>query len=371
MNILINASNLSANGGATQVADSILRSLSKYPQHIFTVVLSGTLNFYKEVLADSKNVVVEEYTYPQRDWKSLITCRNKTLDHFVEKYNIQCVWTIFGPTKWVPRCKHVCGAAYPHIAFPESPFFTRMSMRSRIKVRIHTLYMRFLFWRCARCFYTESPIVTERYKKYIHRKRIITVTNYYNQVYDKKQYWQYHSLPAFDGCRILCVTSLMPHKNTLFIADVANELVKNHPDFNFQFIVTVKHDSFKQYSKEISKHICCIGKVPIAECPSLFEQCDMVFHPSLLECYSATYAEAMKMKKPLLASNMAFSRSLCKDAAVFFDPLSSIDAADHIYNLYFDKKKQKVLVENGEKQLLFFDNYKTRVDKLVRMCEEA
>ncbi len=43
----------------------------------------------------------------------------------------------------------------------------------------------------------------------------------------------------------------------------------------------------------------------------------MVFIPTLLEVFSATYLEAMLMKKPIIASDLEFSRDICGESAYF------------------------------------------------------
>ena len=59
--------------------------------------------------------------------------------------------------------------------------------------------------------------------------------------------------------------------------------------------------------------------------PSLYNQVDCLFLPSLLESFSGTYVEAMYYGLPIATSNLPFATSVCSDSAVYFDPLDCKD----------------------------------------------
>ena len=57
----------------------------------------------------------------------------------------------------------------------------------------------------------------------------------------------------------------------------------------------------------------------ISECPSLYRQSTFAFQPTLLECFTATYPEAMRSGKPIVTPDLEFARGLCGGAAVYYD----------------------------------------------------
>lgn len=370
MKILVNATNLSGTGGAAQVADSICRELCRFPQHDFVVVLSPSFSATKEAIKDYASVRVYEYAYPLKDWKSLLTKRNDYLDGLVDSENIDAVLTIFGPTKWVPRCKHLCGFAYPHIPLTDTPYFTRMSGKTRLMAKIRIAYMTYLFKRCSRTFYTENPYITELVKKKLNCKSVYTVTNNYNQVFDHQKLWKVHTLPPFDGIRFFSASSMMSHKNLRITVDIAKLLKQEHPSFKFQFVMTVEKEHFGDIPVELNDCFLFIGGVHISYIPSLYSQCDVVFQPSLLECFSASYPEAMRMEKPLVIPNLDFARGLCHEAAVYYAPLSSTDAAKQLYTVANNPELRKKIVEVGKQQLLTYDTYQQRANKLIHIIEQ-
>ena len=126
---------------------------------------------------------------------------------------------------------------------------------------------------------------------------------------------------------------------------------------------------FPCLTKEEKEHLEFLGPVSIDQCPFLYEQCDAMFLPTLLECFSASYTEAMKMRKPILTSNLDFAKALCGDAAKYFDPVSEESVGESIYELAMDKELVEDLVSKGTKQLVKFDSYSDRAKKLIGILE--
>lgn len=370
MKIMINASNLGGAGGAAQVADSICRELYKYPQHQFVVVLSASFSKTKDAIKGYDNTKVIEYSYPTKDWHSLLTKRNSFLDGLVYSEKVDRVLTVFGPTKWVPRCKHLCGFAYAHIVMPDSPYFTRMSIKSRLKSMLSNKYMEYQFRRCSKVFYSENSMISNLLAKKWTNKKIYTVTNNFNQVFDHPEQWGKYALPAFDGIRIFTASAMMPHKNLPITVGIAQYLKEKYPSFKFQFVLTVDENQFVFVPDYLRDCFYYTGAQHISVMPTLYNQCDIVFQPTLLECFTASYAEAMKMQKPLVVPDLPFSKGLCGDAASYYPALSADMAAERIYQIVKDEDLRKKLVENGKRQLLYFDTNSMRVEKLVGLCEE-
>lgn len=87
----------------------------------------------------------------------------------------------------------------------------------------------------------------------------------------------------------------------------------------------------------------------------------------MLECFSASYCEAMVMKKPILTSNLSFATGICKDSAAYFNPMDPENIADVMYELASDTKKQEELINKGIEQLKVFDNSSQRAEKYLQI----
>lgn len=369
MKFLINASNLKK-GGGLQVADSICCELNKYPQHHFVIVLSNYLHKTAERISEYSNVEVVLYDSPKYNLWLLLTGRDEFMDNLVKEKNTQTVLSIFGPNLWVPRCPHICGFARPHLLIPESQYFTRMCLKERLKNNIMNYILKLYFKRSSKIFFTENPYISERLEKLLPNTKVYTITNNYNQIFDLPEKWIKKELPDFDGKSFLCITAPYPHKNLPIAIDIANIWMKEKPDFKFRFVFTITPADYPELSPELASHFLLIGKVDVAECPSLYEQCDIAFQPTLLECFTATYPEAMRMKKPIVTTDMEFAKGICGNAACYYCAVDARDAAEVLYKVATDKEYANTLVENGEKQLLTFDDYEQRTERLIDILEQ-
>lgn len=370
MTILVNATNLSG-GGGVQVADSFCRYLNEYDRHHFIVVLSSALSRTAITIGEYKNVEVIRYNYPAADIYSLITKRNAFLDNIVAINNVSCVLTIFGPMKWKPKCAHVCGFALAHVVSFESPFYTRMPLIRYIKERLRSSFWAYIFRRSAEYFYTENSLISLQLRNKFKCKKVYTITNTYNQIFADKDHWNWFYLPKFDGLQLLTVSSMGEHKNLQIAIEVAKILKKEHPSFRFRFVLTITREEFPQLPHELTECFYFTGKVDISQCPSLYEQCDVEFQPTLLECFTATYPEAMIMRKPIITTNLGFARAICGEAAVYYEPLSPKSAADAIFTIASNAVLQEKLKDLGSIQITKFDNGHDRARKIIELCEEA
>lgn len=370
MNILINASNLSG-GGGVQVADSICRYLKYFDSHKFIVVVSSVFDRTIDVIQGYDNVVVKKYDYPKRDWRSFITLRNNYLDNLVLEYGVECVYTVFGPMKWKPKCQHVCGFALAHVVMPESPYFMKMTFAQRILWLLRIKIWEIIFRRSSKYFVTENPLITKRLQEKFVHSEVYTITNYYNQVFDDIEFQENVPLTAFDGVTILTIGTNYQHKNLIITREVAKILKRNFPHVRFRFVLTIEQNEFPTLDDDIKECFTFLGKVSVNKCPSLYKQSDIAFIPTLLECFSAAYPEAMRMSIPIVTTDLEFSNGLCEDAALYYDPLDASDAAEKLYQLMCDTKLREGLIVRGREKLLSFDNNFDRISKVINLCNQV
>lgn len=366
MKILVNASNIGL-GGATQVTHSFCSSLNQFSDIDFVVVLPARMKDLAEEISLFANVKIILYNI-KNDWHTYLLARDEFLDKLVTSEEIDLVFSVFGPTWWTPRVPHLCGFALAHLVMQESPFFKNLSLIHRIKQMIFIKQMTYFFRRSASYFYTENQLISDRLQKLLNCKKVYTITNYYNQIFDQPEKQQYKKLPLFNGFTMLTVSSYNPHKNLPISIEISDYLREKYPDFRFRFVFTVNEEQFPPIPKYLKEHFVFLGHVKINECPSLYEQCDIEFQPTLLECFTATYPEAMRMKKPIITTDLTFARGLCGDSALYYSALSASDAAETIFSLATNKELQKKLVQKGILQLQKFDSYSERSRKIIEAC---
>ncbi len=362
MVFLINASNLK-NGGGLQVAQSVCGQLARFEQHRFVVVLSSYID--DSCIEFRSNVKVFRYDI-KNNFQTLVLGREAFLDGLVKEHRIDAVLTIFGPSRWIPRCAHLCGFARAQLLLTDSPYYKIIGFKEKLVYRIWT----WAFKRSSKVYYTENPYISEMLPRLLGDIRVYSVTNYYNQVYDNPTQWKRTiTLPEFDGITCLSVSSSAPLKNLKILIEVSRYLSKHYHDFKCRYVLTFP-ESEMPVPDDVRSNFVFIGKVKVTECPYLYEQADIMFMPTLMECFTATYPEAMRMEVPIVTTDLEFARGLCGDAACYYSAVDPKAAAEAIYKVSTDKTYAHQLVEKGKKQLLTYDNYVQRAEKLVKILEE-
>lgn len=368
MNILINASNLKA-GGGLQVADSICKSLNQFPQHKFTVVISSFFSKTQKEIEEYPNVEVHIYNV-KNNLHTLVLGRDNYLDGLVKRNQVEVVLTVFGPSRWNPRCKHLSGFAYPFLVLPESPYFQIMNWKAKIKIHLRIRLLDFYFRRSTKYFVTENPMISNRVAQRFKGCTVFTVTNYYNQIFDNPEKWVSYSLPRFEGVSLINISTPYPHKNLNIAIDILKVMRLKHPELRLRFVYTMEEKDMSYLPVYLKDNFLFIGKVDVDECPSLYQQCDIAFQPTLLECFTASYPEAMRMEKPIVTTSMSFAKGICGKAAAYYSPLDAEEAAERIYEVATDPDYRQRLIDEGKVQLRTFDTYYQRAKKLIELCEK-
>jgi N-acetyl sugar amidotransferase len=161
---------------------------------------------------------------------------------------------------------------------------------------------------------------------------------------------------------IFCLSAPHKHKNLNIIPKVAYHLKTKH-QANCKFVLTISENSeiYKQIIIDaenlgVRNMIVNAGVLNMKECLPWYSKSNMVFLPTLLEVFSATYLEAMAMKRPIVTTNLDFARDVCSDAALFYEPYSAEDAAEKIFELASSQTLQKELIEKGSAKLKTYPN---------------
>jgi glycosyltransferase involved in cell wall biosynthesis len=94
-----------------------------------------------------------------------------------------------------------------------------------------------------------------------------------------------------------------------------------------------------------------------------------MFLPTLLECFSASYAEAMKLQKPIITSDMGFAHTVCKDAALYANPMDENNIAAKIIELSTSYELQENLVKKGVERLQMFGTSQDRARRYIQICQ--
>lgn len=368
MRILINASNLHI-GGGIQVADSIIREIVNFPQYEYRVVVSAAVRKELGGWSGHRQIRIVEYTAKPK-LSSVLSGRDAFLDRQVKEFSPDAVFSVFGPTYWRPTVLHLCGFAIPHYLYTkrDTPFFSRLTFKQRIRLMVMRWKKLRIMNRNAEAWVCETDDATERLQRLLPQKQVFTVSNSCNQIFEHPERWKPFSLPESSAINFLAVSAYYPHKDLSILVKTAAWLRQYRPDFDFRFIVTVAPEILN-VPEELKAYVLCCGRVPLERLPSLYQQADIVIHPSLLECFSATYLEAMKMKKTLLVTDLAFAKDVCGPAAAYYQAGNAVSLAGKMLELSRSPDICQALVQQGRNQQKKFLSPTQRVHTYWQLLE--
>ncbi len=360
MKLIINTTTLSGTG-VTQVAVSFLNECIAFPQNEYHVFLSKQVHAEIDMAKFPKNFSFYKFEgHPLYGLKGYrIRKKLRSLEHGIKP---DLVFSIFGPSCWTPKTKHVSGFANSYYVYPDSPFFKVISFRDRFRIKVMQIAHRFFLKRNGQYFICETDDMSQRLCNFlkVNKSNVFTVSNTYNKYFETFNDVQNACfLPprSPDEYRFVTPASFDVHKNLVIINKVIPHITKALVKRNVKFVLTVNPILFeKHFSAEAKQYIINVGRISVTDCPQLYSECDALFLPTLIESFSANYPEAMRMSKPILTSHYSFAKSICADAALYFDPLDAKDVALKIENLLNNAELSQSLVSKGKKRLKVFGN---------------
>ncbi len=371
--IIINASNLKK-GGALQVALSFIEEALKI-QNINFYIFSG-----RALSAIINNRRFNEATNCTLYHIDLVATKSLTsLGSFRKQLNIlertinpQAVITIFGQCYWRPHAPHIMGFANPYLLYQELPFHKRKTsfinkIKTRIKNQVHLFFSR----NEANFLWVETIDARNRASLILKKplEDIVVASNSCNGFFNSLPYEKLDILPPAKKLRLIYISSYYPHKNIEFIPDVLDEL--RNLGIDCECIITIDTKDYQTNKKLHHTNLINIGPVHPRHCPYLYSVSDILFMPSLLEVFSATYPEAMYMQIPIVTSDLPFAKDVCGRAALYYPYDDAKSAALQIFALQKDPILRNRQIENGKIRLKEFDSPESRFRKILTKVMES
>ena len=287
------------------------------------------------------------------------------------------VYTVFSLALWHARtCPHLLGFAWPHLLYPESPFVrsVRSLRRGMVGLRIRgkeLLEVREL--RQFRHIVVETQTVARRLREVcgVTHAEMHVVRNSYSPAF-KARVAAAGARPPEDRKVILVPSDYRPHKNQEIVPAVAQALAKRS-DVPFEMVLTIpfgkEWEGIEADARKrgVAERVRNLGSVPHARFAEAYLGAHMVYLPTLLECSTAVYPEAFMAGRPVVTSDLDFSRELCEEAALYCDPYSAEEAAERIARVIEDDSLAARMVQSGEQVLA--RNYPTPEEKWASLVE--
>jgi glycosyltransferase involved in cell wall biosynthesis len=371
MRILINTASNCASGGV-QVAKSIIEECLEFPDHEFLVVLSAALAPF---FPYEKKGKVEFRSLSYRPVQRLYRFRSPSADlqRFEDYFRPDVVFTTSGPAYWRPKSPHLVGFNLAHNVYSDSPFFSGLAWPHRLEWFTKKLSIRYFMLRDADAWVVQTDDINLRLRKWLKRENVYTVSNTASSHY--REYALRTQPSARDRSssapfQILVLSSYFLHKNLELVNDICN-LMRDKGITDIRFTMTLPEDDFDRVIESQNREfVSNVGKQRPQDCPQLYLDSHALFLPTLLECFSANYVEAMCMGRPIVTTDMGFARTICGDAALYFEPRNPSDALDRIVALKSSTELYRMLVAAGKKILPRFGTPKQRLEKYIQIFRE-
>ena len=163
MKIIINTS-VNVVGGGFQISLSLIQECQNINRHEFYIFLNENLASIIHKNDYSSNF--HFYIIPRLKFYQY----HKYLSNIEKSINPDIVFSVFGPSYWRPKTKHIMGFAMGHYIYPDSPYWNIISLKEKIywyfKKKIHLFY----FKRDADGFIVETNDVAKRLKILLNKK---------------------------------------------------------------------------------------------------------------------------------------------------------------------------------------------------------
>lgn len=368
--VVIDASNIKV-GGGLQVSLSLIHYLmnNEIDDLIFFYIVS------EKVLEQIENKEHEQIYLVSTGIKTLNPCSSSSISIRRTLGDIQpdLIFTVFGPSfyNW-PSCKRLIGFANAWIVEKNTIAYQKLNLFDRCLTKVKNFILRALLYRDNAHYVTETNHIRDRFL-HVYKKEpdiISVVPNAIPYMYDSHLKLDPHIIPDFnDTFKFITISADYPHKNISIIEDVGDILDKR--GLKFIFLVTLPKDSYEKKSNSFKKYTYNLGPIKVSDCPMYYSYADAMFLPTLLECFSVSYLEAMACNTPILTSDFSFAREVCDDAALYFDPLSASSIADQLEQIILHEDISEGLILRAQKVLLKHISNEERTKMYVELITKV
>lgn len=368
MKILIDASNIKT-GGGVQVALSVIHELEENytDQFRFHYLVSDAV-FQQLSICDLKVTCLTASISSLAPFSKV----RRTIEKLALNHDL--TFTVFGPPFWYAnkKNKHLIGFANAWLLNSDSCAYKKFSVSKRVITKLKNFILLKLLYRQHSYYVTETEVMKNLFLRKFkgYNKDVFVVPNGLSYIYEKgiERYKPVISDKYDEHFKLITITHNYPHKNLNILVEVSKLLVQEGR--KFIFFVTFPPDEYNKMSDDFKNYTVNLGVVNITDCPSYYENVDALFLPTLIECFSVSYLEAMYHRLPILTSDLDFARAVCGDAALFFDPFDPVSIKNRIIQVMDSRCLQSELVERGLVTLQKYPMNSDKVSSYIKIISE-
>ncbi len=367
--VLFNCTTNVVGGGAKNAFLFILSALEESSFHWNFAVSQAVTN-----LLEKKGVTLDESFHLFETSPAKNVRDRERLRSIASNNECDIVYTMAGPAYVDFQMIHVQGISNAYITHADAEAFAfEENYFKRIKNYLRSAY-QFWFSRKADYFLFQTEVARNSFIKKggARLEKTAVISNAFDD--ELKKHFKDHSetIDKNEVQVIFCPGANYIHKAFQYIPAIAKQL-KERGTIPVEFILTLKEDELWHRIQEeasnlgVQQWIKNIGPFGYEQIIDLYTNADMVYVPSLLETFSASYLEAMAAQKPLIVSTKQFAKDVCGDYALYADPKNALKSADAIEQVLNGHRSEKHI---SDQILSKFGNQKQRFAKIVETLQK-
>ncbi|QWV95961.1 glycosyltransferase [Geomonas nitrogeniifigens] len=334
--IFVDASNLTGAGGVVVGVNLLQFLASSAPECSFL--------YYIPDLPEFSNIdIPPNCTAVQRKWPTgFINNALRLLDihvrlpYMIRKFKADICLTLgdIGPLS-LP-CRHVLFVHQPMLISEQSDLSGNCSW-SLFK-RIYLTWHFRASLKSVSALVVQTPVMAEHIARIygFDAQRIAVIPQPVpGHVLSQGGSFPYH--PSITQCvkplKLLFLARYYSHKNHAVLPSVVTEIRRRNLQNSVQLFLTVDHECTESipYLNELCRQddiVTNLGPISMDEVAGALVASNALFLPTLAESYGLIYLEAMSLGVPILTSDRDFARWMCRDLALYFDPLDPVSIVD-------------------------------------------
>lgn len=383
MKVLVNASITRMGGGIQKSVEFVRASSANGSPHEYFYVLSEAVarNLRNIVEINPSRVIVPSAS-PSHPFHGREARR--ALRDVERRFGPDVVFSVFGPAYVRFRAPHLMGFAGGWVT--HANVHAWRTLRGPLQRVRFTAWCRYIaYWaQFADRWVLETQVAADGLARVLSRPldRFHVVPNYSGGVYDsvatiREPVCGTEKRDSKD-VNVLVFAHWYPHKNLEITPWVAAEVKRRTPDRRYRFFLTfdTSFPAWKDIRKQaerlqVEENVVNLGPILVEDGPRLYGSMDLVYLPTVLETFTATYPEAMACRKPIVTTDLPFARDICGDAALYSQPNDAKDAARVIVELVESQQLQEDLVRKGVERHAQTKTRQEAHEMLLRVLERT
>jgi glycosyltransferase involved in cell wall biosynthesis len=358
MRIFVTSHN-TRHGGGISVARNLIRGFGQVaPGHEYFVTIPRGLG-YEECCAEMPRCTYLSYEHsgvhhlaPQvRRWQ----WENWQLPAVARQFRPDVIFNMANRGFLDPAAPQATLIVDAHLFYPFS-HFGRIGWRERIMFFYHRTHLKKSLRRTGLLF-CMTKVGADRLRAFYRTEVPIQICPNHFSAYARKPgevEMPAKLQPLRDRFKLFVLTQYYSHKNLEIIPKVFERYRRELE--GVVVVLTISPEQSPQAKKLLANirkqglgaSILTVGPLAQAELAAYYIHTDALFLPTLLELFSGTYVEAMAYGRPILTSDMDFSRAVCGEAAEYFDPVDPLSICRAILNVKNDSALRRRLVQAGK-----------------------